>query len=165
MVDKPCDQSSRWSTNTNTPPQFLILKLNRPAIVKTITFGKYSKTHVCNLKKFSILGGMQDENLSELLNGSVVFIMPYYYHLLWVCLNNFALLYCSGLENNTSTETFVLRHVTSEGQLFPVQYISVVPHLSWGPSFNFSIWYLEFHGVDEPKLIRKVLFEYNMVRV
>lgn len=73
LVDKPSDQSSRWSTSTNTPPQYLMLKLNRPAIVKAITFGKYSKTHSCNLKKFSVFGGMQDENLAELLSGFVIF--------------------------------------------------------------------------------------------
>lgn len=52
-----------------------MLKLNRPAIVKAITFGKYSKSHSCNLKKFSVFGGMQDENLAELLNGFVVSLL------------------------------------------------------------------------------------------
>lgn len=70
---------------------------------------------------------------------------------------------CRGLENNTSKETFLLRHMTSEGKFFPVQYISIIPHLSWGPSFYFSIWYLEFHGIDDSKLVRRVLFEFNMV--
>lgn len=69
MIDDPTDQSSRWSTNTNTPPQFLTIKLDRPAIVKTISFGKYNKSHVCNLKKFTVVGGMQDSNFSELLAG------------------------------------------------------------------------------------------------
>ena len=47
--------------------QFLVLKLERPSIVETITFGKYEKTHVCNLKKFKIYGGLTDENMIELL--------------------------------------------------------------------------------------------------
>lgn len=49
-------------------PQFLILKLERPAIVQSITFGKYEKTHVCNLKKFKVFGGMSEENMTELLS-------------------------------------------------------------------------------------------------
>lgn len=72
-------------------------------------------------------------------------------------------MHCRGLENNTSKETFLLRHVTSGGKLFPIQYISIVPQLSWGPSFYFSIWYLEFHGIDDHRIIRKALFELNMV--
>jgi hypothetical protein len=46
----------------------LILKLERPAIVQNITFGKYEKTHVCNLKKFKVFGGMNEENMTELLS-------------------------------------------------------------------------------------------------
>uniref|UniRef100_A0A3B5BEF2 Muskelin N-terminal domain-containing protein n=1 Tax=Stegastes partitus TaxID=144197 RepID=A0A3B5BEF2_9TELE len=68
LVDKPNDQSSRWSSESNYPPQFLILKLERPAIVQSITFGKYEKTHVCNLKKFKVFGGMSEENMTELLS-------------------------------------------------------------------------------------------------
>lgn len=48
--------------------QFLVLKLERPAVVQSITFGKYEKTHVCNLKKFKVFGGMSEENMTELLS-------------------------------------------------------------------------------------------------
>uniref|UniRef100_A0A670JH25 Muskelin N-terminal domain-containing protein n=1 Tax=Podarcis muralis TaxID=64176 RepID=A0A670JH25_PODMU len=61
LVDKPNDQSWRCSSESNSPPQYLILKLERPAIVQSITSGKYEKTHVCNLKKFKVFrwaGGM-----------------------------------------------------------------------------------------------------------
>ena len=44
-----------------------MLKLEHPSIVETITFGKYEKTHVCNLKKFKVFGGLNDENMIELL--------------------------------------------------------------------------------------------------
>jgi len=47
--------------------QYLILKLQSPSIVKYITFGKYEKTHVCNIKKFKIFGGLEPENMMELL--------------------------------------------------------------------------------------------------
>ena len=49
--------------------QFLTLKLERPGIVKHVTFGKYEKTHVCNLKRFKVFGGLADENMIELLDG------------------------------------------------------------------------------------------------
>ena len=58
LEDKPNDQSSRWSSDTSTPPQYLILKIEpRPAIVTSISFGKYEKAHVCNLKRFKVFGG------------------------------------------------------------------------------------------------------------
>lgn len=44
------------------------MKLERPAVVQSITFGKYEKTHVCNLKKFKVFGGMSEENMTELLS-------------------------------------------------------------------------------------------------
>jgi muskelin len=51
--------------------QFLVLKLNRCSILRSITFGKYEKTHVCNLKKFKVFGGMNESNMVELLEGYV----------------------------------------------------------------------------------------------
>ena len=54
-------------SNPSIFPQYLTLKLQRPAIVQTIKFGKYEKTHVCNLKMFKIYGGLSDENMIELI--------------------------------------------------------------------------------------------------
>lgn len=92
LEDNNTDQGSRWSSETNNPPQvsvtrallvnancvddnlchlfpqYIILKLEKMAIVKSITFGKYEKTHVCNLKKFKIYGGMTDNTQIELLD-------------------------------------------------------------------------------------------------
>jgi len=48
--------------------QFLLLKLLKPAIVKSIVFGKYEKTHVCNVKKLKVLGGLTKDILIELLD-------------------------------------------------------------------------------------------------
>lgn len=65
----PSNAYSRWSTNTNRPPQYLTLKLQRPAIVKKIKFGKYEKNHVCNLRKFKIFGGLDEEHMIQLFEG------------------------------------------------------------------------------------------------
>ncbi|KAI8441686.1 hypothetical protein MSG28_015218 [Choristoneura fumiferana] len=45
MVNNPSDQLSRWFTDSNTPSQFIMLKIKAPAIVETIKFGKYIKAH------------------------------------------------------------------------------------------------------------------------
>ena len=68
MEDKPSDQNSRWSSDSNSPPQFLTLRLAKPSVVTSVTFGKFEKTHVCNLKKFKVLAGNDVENLVEVLN-------------------------------------------------------------------------------------------------
>ncbi|GLV40092.1 muskelin [Carabus blaptoides fortunei] len=120
------DLSSRWSSESNIPPQYLILKLINPAIVKTVTFGKYEQTHVCNVKKFKIFGGLEPDNLIELLEG--------------------------GLKNDSVSETFVLRHTIGSGMI-PIRYIKIVPLVAWGPSFNFTLWFVEFQGIDEPNVI------------
>ncbi|XP_063226200.1 muskelin isoform X2 [Bacillus rossius redtenbacheri] len=125
--DKPIDQSSRWSSDSSTPPQFLTLKLHKHSIVETITFGKYEKTHVCNLKKFKVYGGLQEENMVELLD--------------------------SGLKNDSIPETFPLRHIIANSP-FPCRYIKIVPLQAWGPSFNFSIWFVELTGIDDWEFVK-----------
>ncbi len=68
-VDRPSDQNSRWSSDTNGPGQFLTLRLPRAAVVSAATFGKFEKSHVCNLKRFKVYGGMDEEHMVELLDG------------------------------------------------------------------------------------------------
>uniref|UniRef100_A0A8C4QDE0 Muskelin N-terminal domain-containing protein n=1 Tax=Eptatretus burgeri TaxID=7764 RepID=A0A8C4QDE0_EPTBU len=98
LADKPNDQSSRWSSDSNHPPQFLVLKLSHTAVAQSISFGKYEKTHVCNLKKFKVYGGMTEENMIEILS--------------------------SGLKNDHKKETFPLKHKIEE-QMFPCRYIKI----------------------------------------
>lgn len=52
----------------------------------------------------------------------------------------------------------------SDGKLMPIRYVKIVPLLSWGASFNFSIWYVELLGLDDPFYVCDSLRTYNMVR-
>ncbi|XP_021957307.1 muskelin isoform X2 [Folsomia candida] len=122
LDDKPKDQTSRWSSDSNTPPQYLLLKLQRAAIVRSITFGKYEKNHVCNLKKFRVDGGLSEESMVELLE--------------------------SGLKNDNNPETFPLKYEVNN-RPYPCRFIKIIPLQSWGPSFNFSIWYVGLNGIDK----------------
>ncbi len=72
-MDCPTDPNSRWSSANNNHPQFFTLRLDRPAVVTSITFGKFEKSHVCNLKRFKVLGGCDEDNMVELLDGYVTF--------------------------------------------------------------------------------------------
>lgn len=67
------------------------------------------------------------------------FLFFFFLHRLSLSLSHFI---CSGLKNDSIPETFDLRHRTDSGEVMPLLFISIVPLLSWGPSFNFSIWYV-----------------------
>ncbi|XP_022128529.2 muskelin [Pieris rapae] len=136
LVNNPSDQLSRWFTDSSTSSQFIVLKLDSPAIVETIKFGKYIKPHVSDLKKFQVYGGTDESNLSLLLTG--------------------------GLRKDSVAEIFRLRHKTTEGLYLPVKYIKIVPLQSWGPVSNYTIWYVELEGKKQPELISNVMETINM---
>jgi len=130
LEDKPFDQASRWSSDTNTPPQYLVLKLERPAVVTNITFGKYEKAHVCNLKHFKVFGGPEEDNMIEILD--------------------------AGLKNDTVAENFTLRHHLHK-QMYPITYIKILPLKSHGPAFNYSVWFVSLVGDDTACLVKHLL--------
>ena len=47
--------------------KYLLLKLDKPAILTLVTFGKYHKPHVCNLKEFKIYIGLTPDHMVEVL--------------------------------------------------------------------------------------------------
>lgn len=99
------------------------MELKQPAIVTSVLFGKYERSHVCNLRKFKIFGGMSEESMIELLD--------------------------AGLKNDSVPETFELR-CKLDSSYFPCRFLRIEPSASWGPSFNFSIWYVALYGcLDE----------------
>ena len=48
--------------------------------------------------------------------------------------------------------------------MFPCRYIKIVPIQSWGPSFNFSIWYVELVGTQEWDSVKPCIQWYNAYR-
>lgn len=55
---------------------------------------------------------------------------------------------------------FELKHKTFENEDFPVLYIQVIPLLSYGPSFNFSIWFIELLGLEDDLIVCNTLQHY-----
>uniref|UniRef100_A0A2P2I5A8 Muskelin-like n=1 Tax=Hirondellea gigas TaxID=1518452 RepID=A0A2P2I5A8_9CRUS len=135
IEDKPEDQTSRWSTDSHIPPQFVMMKLEAPAIVTSITFGKYEKTHVCNVRKLQVWGGLTEEQLLLLLDG--------------------------GLKNDSHAETFTLKHIVDNNP-FPVRFIRLVPLQAWGSTFNISVWHVSLSGVNDPALVRRCQHTYTL---
>ncbi|KAG0021912.1 Muskelin 1, intracellular mediator containing kelch motif [Entomortierella chlamydospora] len=132
-TNNPQDQSSRWSSGSNNQMQYIMIKLKTMAIAHTITFGKYHKVHVCNLKEFKVFGGLTTSNMTELLH--------------------------TGLRNDNEPETFLLKHKTNS-VVFPCQYIKIVPLMAWGANFNFSVWHVEVKGIPDAELVQETYFQY-----
>ena len=91
-----------------------------------IRFGKYKKSHLCNIKRFKVFGGLSEESMIELLDDC--------------------------LTNDSNYETFRLKHQIM-GNDFPCRYLKIVPIQSWRPNFNFSIWFIELKGFDDQTLV------------
>ncbi|KAA0196746.1 hypothetical protein HAZT_HAZT003876 [Hyalella azteca] len=133
LVDNPQDQTSRWSSDSHVPPQFLVMKLESPAIVTSITFGKYEKSHVCNVKKLQVWGGLTEDHMMLLFDG----------------------------QNDPHPETFSLKHTVAD-MPFPVRYIKLLPLQAWGSTFNFSIWHVALSGCPDPALVRRCIHTYTL---
>lgn len=59
------------------------------------------------------------------------------------------------MKNDSIPETFELKHKIGVDDIYyPVKYIKIMPIQSWGPSFNFSIWYVCLTGIDDPIIVQ-----------
>ncbi|KAG5676934.1 hypothetical protein PVAND_006731 [Polypedilum vanderplanki] len=72
----------------------------------------------------------------------------------------------NGLKNDNVPETFDLKHkmyIEDEGveRDIPILYVQIVPLLSFGPSFNFSIWYVELQGIDSEVYVIDMMKNFN----
>ena len=56
---------------------------------------------------------------------------------------------------------FELKHKTFEHEEFPILFLQVIPLLSYGPSFNFSIWFVELLGLEDDLIVCNTLRGYN----
>ncbi|KAI9497069.1 Muskelin N-terminus-domain-containing protein [Zychaea mexicana] len=135
--NKPAEQSSRWSSGTHDQAQFVMLRLDKPVVACAITFGKFHRAHVCNLREFKVYGGMDTDDMVELLH--------------------------TGLQNNTEPESFSLLYAL-RNLIFPVQYIKIVPLATFGPNFNYSIWFVGLKGHSDERTMNQVMYEYQNYR-
>ncbi|PWA00159.1 hypothetical protein BB558_003801 [Smittium angustum] len=131
----PNEQESRWSSSSNNHRQFITLRLEKPAFVRAIKFGKYHKPHVCNLKEFKVYSGMTPDNMIEILH--------------------------SGIRNDDKSEIITTRQ-SIDNHLIPSRYIKIQPLEAYDQKFNFSIWHVELLGTIDPSITNKIINEYNL---
>ncbi|KAJ1913858.1 hypothetical protein IWQ60_009050 [Tieghemiomyces parasiticus] len=135
-VNQPTAGRSRWSSLVGDQHQYLTLKLDRPSLLQCVTFGKFSRNHICNLKEFRILAAATENHWVEIL--------------------------LSGLRNDSEPETFTVRNTLHHGTVpFPVLWIKVIPLMAYEHKFNFTIWYLELRGSQDPAVVQPLLTQYQ----
>ncbi|KAI5480427.1 hypothetical protein MNV49_000580 [Pseudohyphozyma bogoriensis] len=122
--------------------QYIILELEQPAVVQRIGFGKYHKTHPCNLAEFSVSGGLSPN--------------PRYMELL----------YHGGLKNDSQKETFDLKTSNKNSRLrddvlLPVKYLRIDAYAAHSINYNVSIWHVWLEGDASPTLMPTVLSTYD----
>ncbi|KAF5357318.1 hypothetical protein D9758_005835 [Tetrapyrgos nigripes] len=139
LIDNPADQGSRWSTSVQSNSNhWILLRLNNLAVLKTITFGKYHKSHPCTMKEFKVFVGTKPEHLTEVLHAS--------------------------LRNDSIPETFSIKHINNIGLCFPARYIKILPLSAHGQSFNSSIWHVSMTGIADEVYVDGVKRTYDEFR-
>ena len=121
LTAAPHDPTSRWSTASGHH-EYITLKLARPAILDSISFGKLDRVHPCNLSHFVVFVGMRPEKvfMKEVLRNR--------------------------LQNDTTTERFELdcrvdlNHASRAASALPSQYVRIEVLDAQSPNFNISLW-------------------------
>ncbi|XP_065197118.1 muskelin-like isoform X2 [Sycon ciliatum] len=123
---------TRWMTRSNVPPQFVILKLDNPAVVESVSFINRNVAHVCQLRFAKVYGGLNEDQFVELGNLQLVQGSP---------TNCFSLLPVSD------------KSVASLQRCVPCIYFKIVPLESYDKKFNLSIWNVELSGYASPTIV------------
>ncbi|GAA6020449.1 hypothetical protein JCM11491_000250 [Sporobolomyces phaffii] len=157
LVDRPADDSSRWTTPTpeerrkerkacaaaHSPPvsaapnarvplekgesEWIIIELDQVSFVRHVGFSKTTKAHPCNLAEFSISGGLSADPLT---------MEP--------------LVRTASLKNDANPEKFPLPVEVQDGAresaAFPVKYLKIDCHEAANASYSVSIWHIFLEG-------------------
>lgn len=139
-VDRPHDQASRWSGAQQAPSmkQWILLRLDTLAVVKSITFGKFHKTHPCNMKEFKVYVGLHQDHMVQVLH---------------TC-----------LKDNAVPESFTIPETNKAGLRFPSRFVKILPLSAHGQSFHVSIWHVSVTGIVEPAYVEAVRARYDEYR-
>ncbi|KAF8828701.1 hypothetical protein HHX47_DHR3000327 [Lentinula edodes] len=138
LVDDPSNSKSRWTTQQSEAVHWILLRLNKLSVLKSITFGKYHTSHPCNMKEFKVYVGMTPENMTEVLHSS--------------------------LKNDPIRETFSIRHHNSTGHCFPTRFVKIEPLTVFSPSYNTSIWHISLTGIINEVSVEEVKEDYDRFR-
>ena len=135
LHDTPNDQNSRWQAASSDPAaEHLTLRLLQPAIITSITFGKYHKKHAATTKDFQVHVGLKEANLRLIVSGT--------------------------MQSPTDAETFLLTG-PNDHNVAPAQYVSIRPQSTFESKFGFGLWYIELRGITQADLVQQALAEHQ----
>lgn len=140
LLDRPFDQSSRWGVGPGPDPQFIVLKLAKPAVLHGVHFGKYHKVHVCNMREFKVFVSFNTSPWIQVLH--------------------------SGLRNDEDPEVFAVRHTDADHPevVLPCTHVKIMPMAAWGSNFNPCVWFVALFGEDRPELVHEAMRSFSMER-
>lgn len=159
MKNNPRDPNSRWTTTSNDSKQHITLKLSNDSIVTSITFGKFQKLHVCNIKNMKVFCYTSDEDNFVYNHNGTNICEEMLFPGQPACpsintVNNPILIFKGGLKNDAFAEIFPMKYV--DKNMFVVsRYIKICPIQAWGINFNYSLWYVKVEGFDAKDVISK----------
>ncbi|KAJ1020684.1 hypothetical protein NDA16_004076 [Ustilago loliicola] len=167
--------------------QYIILKLDKLSVVRSITFGKYHKPHPCNLRDFKVYGSTTIDSLlpsssvngrppasKRLLRGGLKNdAIPETFELLWLedaatgsgsglSIESASFLPADGGPDRRSATHALVN--TGNAVPFAIRYVKIVPLAAHTPNYNFSIWHVALVGVSEPALVSSVARSYDQHR-
>ncbi|GAA97110.1 uncharacterized protein L969DRAFT_90539 [Mixia osmundae IAM 14324] len=122
----------RLVSSSATGMQYITLILDQVALVTSVIFGKYHKPHPCNLREFKIYGGLDAD--------------PAQMNLLFV----------GGLRNDSISEEFEIRTLSSEAVHYPCRYLRIEPIAAHSQNYNLSIWYVALKGVTDQRFVERI---------
>ncbi|KAJ9475087.1 LisH domain-containing protein [Pseudozyma hubeiensis] len=173
--------------NGQSQKQYIILKLDKLSIVRSITFGKYHKPHPCNLRDFKVYGATSIDSLlpsssvngrppasKRLLRGGLKNdAIPETFELRWLedaatgsgsgsSVEASTFLPADGEPDRRSATTALVN--TGNAVPFAIRYVKIVPLAAHTPNYNFSIWHVALAGVSDPALVSRVARSYEQHR-
>lgn len=164
LVDDPTNANSRWTTTSNDAHQYIILKLKNDSIVTSVTFGKFHKLHVCNVKTMSISSYTENENEGSISEEGFIedgmesdFSWSNY-----PSTNTESSPLCifkGGLRNDSAPEKFPMKYL-HKNTFVMSRYIKIKPLQAWGVNFNFSFWFIQIHGIERKDIVLRCI-EHN----
>lgn len=88
----------------------------------SITFGKFSRAHPCNVREFKVYAGLSPD------------------------MKTMSLVHWGGLKNDSTAEEVEVAWRNAEGVVIPVEYVCVEPLSAHSSNYNISIWYCSFRA-------------------
>ncbi|KAM0676685.1 Muskelin 1 [Binucleata daphniae] len=174
-IHDPTNGESKWAATSSDQDQYIVLKLKKPALITAITFGKFYKLHINNVKDFKIYGyndasDNNDMDCCNHLDNSKCVNEPEskpctakqkndakkYTYKYTNTPENPVLLFEGFTTNDTNMETFSLTLV-HKNQFNLVKYIKIVPMHAWGVNLNYFIWHVKLHGIDDSAAMHKMI--------